>query len=162
MATPGGKKPNKQQINDAGNEIGLDLANAIGKAISRTFSSYDFSPLGKSIAKGIGSIDVAGLLKTDDAKIKQLAVNAKATLEKGIGNLKIATEVDNDKLTSVQKTLQQLSNFNVEAAIGNLDTTILDRELAQIKPVDIEAIVNSVDSSLIGNEASSLYSKESI
>jgi hypothetical protein len=54
MATPGGKKPNKQQINDAGNEIGLDLANAIGKAISQKLGSFDFSPVAKSLSNAVG------------------------------------------------------------------------------------------------------------
>ncbi len=156
MATPGGKKPNKQQINDAGNEVGLDLANAIGKAVSRALSSYDFTPLSKNIVKSIGKVDISAILKTDDAKIKQLAANAKSTLENSIGNIKIGTEIDNDKLASVQKTLQQLSDLSIKASVASVDTSTIDKELAQIKPADIQAIVSSVDSSLIDSEVNKI------
>ena len=148
MATPGGKKPNKQQAVNAGNEIGLDLANAIGKAINRTLSTYDFSPIGKSLSKSIGKIDIAALLKTDDAKVKQLAVNAKATLEKGIGNLKIATEVD----TSLVNTeFSKLKIADLQALVTEVDTSLIGEEISKLNPLALQAKLTELDSSTISN-----------
>lgn len=123
------EKPNKQQANNAGNEIGIDLANAIGKAISRVLGSYDFTPVSKNIAKSIGSIDLSSALSLDDNKVKQLATTARASIEKEMLQLKIA---------------------DVQALVTKVDTSLITDEIAKLNPLSLETKLQKPVEDLFG------------
>jgi len=102
----------KQKASKDGNDIGVDLAKAIAGAVTRVLSNYDFSPLNKSLVRGFGKVDISNLLKTDDAKIKQLATNVKDRIEAQVGTLDITAAIRESNITDIQKTLQQTPQAN--------------------------------------------------
>jgi len=111
----------KGKASKEGNDIGIDLANNMAKAITRVLSTYDFSPLNKNLVKGLGRVDVSNLLKSNDVKIKELASNAKQTLQKGIGEVTVAPTLDKSKFSELQKTTQQ------QIKTPTLDATPLEK-----------------------------------
>lgn len=105
----------KDKASKEGSDIGVDLASNIAKAITRVLSTYDFSPLNKSLTKGMGTIDVSSLIKSSDAKIKQLAVDIKSSLEKSVGNVSITPTLDTTPLEKAGDLVRTLVNLTEEA-----------------------------------------------
>jgi hypothetical protein len=105
----------KGKASKEGNDIGVDLASNIAKAITRVLSTYDFSPLNKNLAKGIGTIDVSSLIKSSDAGIKQLAVDIKSDLEKGVGDMSITPALDVKPLEKTGDLVRTLINLTEQA-----------------------------------------------
>lgn len=128
MATPGGKKPSKQQINDAGNEIGLDLANAIGKAISQKLSTFDFTPIAKSLSNAVGKVKIdvdTSLVNQEVNKLNPLSLQA------------LVMEVDT---SLVNEEINKLNPLALQALITELDTSALDK----LPPAQIQATVGEI------------------
>ena len=88
----------KGKASKEGNDIGVDLASNIAKALNRVLGTYDFTPLNKNLVKGIGKIDISSLLRSDNAKIKQLAIDVRGNLEKGIGDITITPNMAVDQI----------------------------------------------------------------
>lgn len=111
----------KDKASKEGNDIGVDLAGNIAKAISRVLSTYDFSPLNKNLVKGLGTVDVSSLLKSNNTKIRQLAADIKSSLEKGVGDMSVAPTLDIAPLEKAGDLVRTLINLTEQA---NKKTTI--------------------------------------
>ncbi len=136
MATPEGKKPNKQQINNAGNEVGLDLANAIGKAINRTLSNYDFSPLGKNITKTINSeVSKINPVKLQ-AKLTEMDTSIIDTLPQA--QIKGTLAIDP---AEIQSQLEKTPSVKLKATIGEVQQPKEDL----FGPVEVNPKIGKLD-----------------
>ena len=153
MAEEKGKRPSKQQVNDIGSDLGIDLANAIGRAITTTLKNFDFGVLNKNLTKGLGTIDVSKALKVDSNKLKQLATDAKNNIEKSIGTISAAVSIDTSK---VDETLKTIKPLQLQASITQVDLSEIDKTIKDIKLVELQALVIDVDTSLILEEVGKL------